>query len=1183
MLAPGLIDPPLPKKDATITWRGLHGSAVGMALCEAASKYDGTLVVVIEDQRQLEMIEAEIGYFHGSQSEIPILVFPGWECLPYDVFSPHQDILSERLRLLGALPKLRRAILLIQTANLMQRLPPVDYVTGHTFSLEVGHKVRIDELRDQLNHANYTSVHQVVSPGEYTVRGGLLDVFPMGAEAPFRLDFFDDILDSIRWFDAETQRTIDEVSRIELLPAREFPMTAEGIARFRSSFRKQFEGDPGSQHIYNQISAGQIPAGAEFFFPLFFEKTTTLFRYLRTDTVFVLSAQFNAACSAFWTEVNNRHRNANENSLRKVLPPEQIWLDYSQIQSKISQYPTIRLQDSAVTGSSGNHWHATSGFTRQFPVNPRKKSPYDALLSHLRQTRNRVLVVAETPGRREALDSMLRANRISPNPVSNFQAFLSTEHDKLSITVGSLQRGFLSETAGIEIICESQLYADKVYQRRRREQKYRDPESIIKSLEQLGVGDPVVHIKHGVGRYMGLQTLDIADQQTEFLVLEYQNNDKLYVPAISLNAISRFTGSSIEHAPLHRLGARQWEKAKIRARKKARDVAAELLETEAIRRTRKGASHTISPQEMERFSERFPFEETADQKQVIEEVMSDLRSSEPMDRLICGDVGFGKTEVALRAAFVVANCGKQVALLAPTTLLAQQHYQLFVDRFADWPLNVAMLSRFNTAAQSAETLSRMENGNLDIVIGTHRLLQKDVRFSGLGLLIIDEEHRFGVRQKERLKRLRSRIDILTLTATPIPRTLNMTMAGMRAVSIISTPPPNRMSIKTFVRQWDRTLIREAVQREIRRGGQVFFLHNTVRTIEAMAEELRELVPEARIAVGHGQMPETQIERVMQDFYHQRFNLLVCSTIIESGIDIPSANTIIINRADRFGLAQLHQLRGRVGRSHHQAFAWLLIPDRNLIGNDAVRRLDAIVSMNDPGAGFALASHDLDIRGAGELLGETQSGAIDEVGFSLYNEYLNDAVTSIRNGALASENNLLQPEKQSQADLHVPALFPPHYLDNAHARLIFYKRIASSKNLETLQELQIEAIDRFGLLPDPARNLFRITAIRLCSERLGISKIDINEQGGLVEFHNNPALDPAVVFSLIRNCPEQYQLAGPNTLRITADLIDPEKRFDFVEQLLTVLSTDLPPSRPAPQEQPPVRLANRKPEPITYGK
>ncbi len=1153
----GLLNPPLPEKGRIVTWSGLHGSSVGMALAEAANRYDGVLVVVMEDQHQLEIIEAEIRYFQDNPSDIPVLVFPGWECLPYDVFSPHQDIISERLRLLGALPELRRGIVLIQTTNLMQRLPPVDYVFGHTFSLEVGQKVGMEELRDRLSNANYTSVHQVISPGEYTVRGGLLDVFPMGVEAPFRLDFFDDMLDSIRWFDPETQRSIDKVSRIELLPAREFPMTEQSIARFRSSFRKQFEGDPRSQHVYSQVSLGQIPAGAEFFFPLFFEETATLFEYLRTRTVFVLSAQFDDACPAFWSEVNDRHISANHNAARKVLPPDQLWLDHSQTRSEISRHPIIRLRDAAVPGDSDNHWFAPSGRHRQFPVDPRKKSPYREFLSHLGDTENRVLIVAETPGRREALDSMLRANRIVPHPVDDFQAFLTTDHDGLSITVGSLQRGFLSDAAGIEIICESQLYGERVYQRRRRDQKYRDPEAIIKSLAQLSIGDPVVHIKHGIGRYMGLQILDITDEQAEFLVLEYQNNDKLYVPVISLNEISRFTGGSPEHAPLHRLGANQWEKAKARAREKAYDVAAELLETEAIRRARKGNIYEISPEDMERFSSQFPFEETPDQRQVIEEVISDLNSADPMDRLVCGDVGFGKTEVALRAAFIIANCGKQVALIAPTTLLAQQHYQLFADRFADWPINVAMLSRFNTRTQSLETLARMENGNLDIVIGTHRLLQKDIRFADLGLLIIDEEHRFGVRQKERLKRLRNQIDILTLTATPIPRTLNITMAGMRAISIISTPPLNRMSIKTFVRQWDVTLIREAVLREIRRGGQVFFLHNTVRTIEAMAGELRELIPEARVGIAHGQMPEIQIERVMQDFYHQRFNLLVCSTIIESGIDIPSANTIIINRADRFGLAQLHQLRGRVGRSHHQAFAYLLIPDRNLITSDAVKRLDAIVSMVDLGAGFALASHDLEIRGAGELLGETQSGTIDEIGFFLYSEYLNDAVASIRDGVLASGDHVLESEKRSQVELHLPALFPQDYLDNTHARLIFYKRIANSENLEALRELQIEAIDRFGLLPDPAKNLFRITALRLLCEQLDIRKIDIHENGGLVELHDDPVVNPDAIFSLIQRHPDQFRLAGSNAFKVTADLSDPNERLDFVDQLLDILSKDLP--------------------------
>ena len=1154
MLKNQILNPIIPDRRENLSWSNLHGAALGMAIAEAAQKADSLLVVVLEDQRQLDIVEQEIKYFLGDDTAIPTLHFPSWECLPYDLFSPHQEIISDRLRVLARLPQMGKGVVLIQTGNLMQKLPPVEFVLGHSFSIQQGQNVNIEQLKVQLINSNYLSVSQVISPGEFAVRGGIIDIYPMGADSPFRLDLFDDELESIRLFDPDTQRSTESVTELDILPAREFPMTESGIKQFRSSFRRIFEGDPRQQTIYREVSQGNAPAGTEFFFPLFFEEVATFFDYLPKTAVLIKSSDFESSASTYWAEILDRHENANYDVHRKVLPPGFLFLNHQDLLDRTSRYPVVEIHRGQDNKSD---WQANSNPNRQFPADPKKEKPYQELTRHIEKSKSRILLVAETAGRREALEGILRSNGFRPDLANDFHSFLNNKTSSLSISIAPLDRGLTCEKSGIEIICESQLYGEKVYQRRRRSTEARDPDSIIKSLAELNIGDPVVHIDHGVGRYTGLQMIDILGDETEYLTLAYQNNDKLYIPVLSLNLISRFVGGSAELAPLHRLGGEQWDKAKKRAREKAYDVATELLEIEALRTARKGNSMSVDNLEYENFTGQFPFEETPDQLQAINEVVQDLKSESPMDRLVCGDVGFGKTEVALRAAFVVAQSGKQVAILAPTTLLAHQHYESFVDRFNDWPLNIAVMSRFNSKKQSTETVELLAQGKVDIVIGTHRLLQEDMRFSDLGLVIIDEEHRFGVRQKERLKKLRSQVDILTLTATPIPRTLNITMAGLRSISIIATPPVNRMSIKTFVRDWNKGLIREACLREIRRGGQVFFLHNDVKSIERMAEEISELVPEAKVDIGHGQMRETKLERVMQDFYHQRFNVLLCSTIIESGIDIPSANTIIINRADKFGLAQLHQLRGRVGRSHHQAFAYLLIPGKKLITSDARKRLDAIDSMEDLGAGFALASHDLEIRGAGELLGETQSGSIDDIGFSLYSEYLNQAVASIKQGKLPQATSDIFSEKQSTVDLHVPALFPADYLPNTHTRLIIYKRIASARSMEELEELQIETIDRFGLLPHQAKNLFRLTAIRMTAQKLDIKKLEIGESGGLVEFYDNPVVDLSIIFKLIQENPDTYRLSGPNTMMFRKEISDSEERIEKIEKMVSYLENSLP--------------------------
>ncbi len=1121
---------------------------MGLAIAEAARTSNRVLLVALEDQHRLEMLETEIRYFLGPSDPDMVHHFPGWECLPYDNFSPYQDIISERLRLLSRLPDMKSGVVLVHCADLMQRLPPTDYILSHTFSLHRNQKVDLKGLQSRLVQSNYVSVTQVMSPGEFAVRGGLIDVFPMGSDIPFRLDLFDQDIESIRLFDPETQRSHEKVNAIELLPAREFPVTEEGVRKFRSSFRKRFEGDPSQQRMYREISMGIVPPGSEFFFPLFFDSTSTIFDYLHKKTIFVQIAEQADFPLTHWAEIKDRYTTASADVTQKTLDPEELYLHPDEVEEAIQGYSRIRVVGDHPVESA---WQAAVQPSPDYPVNPRNEAPYQSLVTHLKKTRNRVLMIAGSPGRREALDGVLKHNGLPSSPIPDFHEFPGAD-TPLGLTIAPLERGLILPDVGMEMICESQLYGDRVYQKRQRSAQSRNPDAIIKSLAELNIGDPVVHIEHGVGRFIGLQMLTISGEKSEFLALEYLDHDKLFIPVLSLDRISRFVGGSPDQAPLHRLGGDQWEKSKKRAREKAYDVATELLEVEALRNARQGHPFDPDQEAFDRFCSQFPFEETPDQQQAIEETLSDLYSADPMDRLVCGDVGFGKTEVALRAAFVVAMSGKQVGILTPTTLLAQQHYQTFSDRFADWPITIAMLSRFNTPSQTREALAQLERGTLDIVIGTHRLLQRDIAFQDLGLLIIDEEHRFGVRQKEKIKRIRSQVDILTLTATPIPRTLNISLAGLRSISIIGSPPVNRLSIKTFVREWDAGLIREACLREIRRGGQVFFLHNEVRSIERMARDLAELVPEAQINIGHGKMSEIRLERVMRDFYHQRFNLLLCTTIIESGIDIPSANTIIINRADRFGLAQLHQIRGRVGRSHHQAFAYLLIPDRNTITSNARKRLDAIESMRDLGAGFALASHDLEIRGAGELLGETQSGLIDDVGFFLYSEYLSLAVKDIRQGCSPQVEQAFDLEKATNLELHLPALFPEDYLPNPQIRLTLYKRISSAPTLEDLRELQVEVIDRFGLLPEAGSNLFHLAALQLKADHIGIQKLDIGPRGGSIEFHEKPAIDPGVIFSMIQGAPQKYRLSESHVFHITDDLEDPVTRIGKVNDLVDTL-------------------------------
>ncbi|MBS1236524.1 MAG: transcription-repair coupling factor, partial [Proteobacteria bacterium] len=939
-----------------------------------------------------------------------------------------------------------------------------------------------------LEAGGYRCVSQVIEHGEFAVRGALVDLFPMGSELPYRIDLFDAQVETIRTFDPETQRTLEKIEAIHLLPAREFPLTEDAITQFRQAFRQRFEGDPNRSPIYRDISRGLAPAGIEYYLPLFFERTDTLFDYLPPASLVIAQDGSGEAAKHFWTQASERYEQLRHDVERPLLAPEQLFLTPTEITKGSAAFPGVRLQRFEQPDTQGAAAVITyaSAAPPPLPIDGRSTHPTAALKSFLAGFDGRVLFAAESAGRREALLDLLRGNEIHPKPFEGWQAFLDSDA-RLGITIGALEQGLLLTDPALAVIAEPQLFGARALQQRRRKAAVRDAENVVRNLAELAVGAPVVHENHGVGRYLGLQMLTVGDMEAEFLTLEYAGGDKLYVPVSSLHLISRYTGAAPENAPLHKLGGDQWARAKRKAAERVRDVAAELLDIYARRAVRQGHAFQVNDEEYSAFAAAFPFEETPDQQTAIEHVLGDLSAGLPMDRVVCGDVGFGKTEVAMRAAFIAVQGGRQVVVLVPTTLLAQQHAQNFRDRFADWPVRIESMSRFSAKKQQDLVLKDLAEGKVDIVIGTHKLLQEGVRFKNLGLVILDEEHRFGVRQKERLKALRAEVDVLTLTATPIPRTLNMALSGLRELSIIATPPPHRLAIKTFITEWNDALMREACLREIGRGGQVYFLHNEVESIERAAQELQKLMPEAVVRVAHGQMRERDLEQVMLDFYHRRFNVLVCSTIIESGIDVPSANTIIIQRADKLGLAQLHQLRGRVGRSHHRAYAYLIVPPRGVMSADAVKRLEAVESLEDLGAGFLLATNDLEIRGAGELLGEEQSGQIHEIGFTLYSELLERAVHALKAGRQPELDRPL--DHGPEIDLRVPALIPADYLPDVHARLILYKRIAGAASTEELRELQVEMIDRFGLLPEPVKSLFSVTELKIKATPLGVRKIE----------------------------------------------------------------------------------------------
>ena len=1141
VLAPRDLDLSLPAQ----RWGKLYGSAVGLALAEAAARMTAPLLVVAPNTRDAERLSAELRFYLGDQ-DLPVLSLPDWETLPYDLFSPHQDIISERLATLAALPGLKRGIVVVAAATLMQRLAPPPYVVGGTLMLKVGARLDPDSLRTQLSSAGYAVVTQVMEHGEFAVRGSLLDVFPMGSPVPYRIDLFDDEIESIRVFDPETQLSQDNLDELSLLPAKEFPLDEAGIRAFRQRYRARIEGDPQRSAIYRDVSHGIAIGGIEYYLPLFFDQTSDFFAYLPEMSAIAVVDDMETALHQAWEQIQERHEQRRNDIERPLLRPEEVWMEPARVLEATAHHARILIQPFELLEQGVNFPTTAPPMLR---VDSRAPEPAEKLLAFLRSFQGRALFAAESAGRREYLSDLLARHDLKPVAVSGWTEFLAGDAS-LSIYVAPLERGLHLPDAGLVVLTEEQLFGERAHQKIRRSTR-RNPEDIIRDLTDLGAGAPVVHEQHGVGRYLGLETLDMGGFETEFLRLEYAGGDKLYVPVSSLHLISRYSGSSPETAPLHRLGSGDWEKARRRAAEQARDVAAELLDLYARRAAREGHAFKLEQADYQSFAEAFPFDETPDQQKAIASVIADMTQGRPMDRVVCGDVGFGKTEVALRAAYVAVQGGKQVAVLVPTTLLAQQHAQTFQDRFADLPVRIEVLSRFRTGKQQHQALQALAAGQVEIVIGTHALLRPEVKFKDLGLVIVDEEHRFGVQHKERLKQLRAQVDILTLTATPIPRTLNMALAGLRELSIIATPPEERLAVKTFVSEWQDGLIQEACLREIKRGGQVYFVHNSVETIDKTAADIAKLVPGAEIRVAHGQMRERDLEQVMLDFYHRRFNILVCTTIVESGIDVPTANTIIIHRADKFGLAQLHQLRGRVGRSHHRAYAYLLIPPRNLLTGDAMKRLEAIESLEELGAGFTLATHDLEIRGAGELLGDEQSGQIQEVGFSLYSELLERAVKSLKAGKQVDIDAPI--EHGPEIDLHVPALLTTDYMPDVHLRLTLYKRIASCKDQTELDELQVEMIDRFGLLPAQAKSLFRVAELKLKAAPLGVRKIEAGPTGGRIHFGPDTPVEPLTVIRLVQQESKTFKLDGQDRLRFSMDLEDREKRFQAVEALLTRLA------------------------------
>lgn len=1115
-------------------------------------------LVITETTAQAYQLQQELPFFIPHLSD-KIKLFPDWEILPYDSFSPHEDIISERIGTLASLSTQTEGVLILAMSTLCHRLAPTSFIHGHSLQIKVGDKVDLDGLRQKFISAGYKLVENVYEHGEFAIRGAIVDVFAMGMHQPVRIEFFDKDIETLRTFDPETQRSSGTLDAIDLLPGREFPLTDSSIRTFKAQWLEEFGKPHPECQIYQDVDMGLPPGGVEYYIPLFFDETSCLLDYLPADTKLAMPGDAADNITRFFNDTTLRYNEYNIDRRRPLLPPAKILFNQVQLLEKLNPLPGVLFSSAPVEDKPGRI-NFTNRAQQKFAIHHKAAQPWQEFVTYLRQCReqgDRVLIIAESAGRKEFLLEKLHPILIQEKlgELRSLQQWQDVQQDDFAfgILVGPITHGLRIEPLKLEIICEQQLFGERVTQSRRRTTATQiNPDHIIRDLTELRVGAPVVHMDHGVGRYMGLETIEVGGQIDEFCTLSYANDTKLYVPVSSLHCIARYTGGDAETAPLHRLGNDRWSGERRKAAEKANDVAVELLQIYANRAIQVGHAYAFDRQAYDQFASEFPFEATPDQESAFQAVIQDMVRQQPMDRLICGDVGFGKTEVAMRAAFIATHSGKQVAILVPTTLLAQQHFESLRDRFAQWPVNIEVISRFKTAKEQADILARTAAGQIDILVGTHKLLQPNVKFKDLGLIIVDEEHRFGVKHKEALKRLRANLDVIAMTATPIPRTLNMSLTGMRDISIIATPPLKRLAVKTFIRETSDNIRKEAILRELLRGGQVFYLHNEVKSIHSTAEQIAKLVPEARIAVAHGQMRERELEKVMSDFYHQRHNILVCTTIIETGIDIPTANTIIIDRADHFGLAQLHQLRGRVGRSHHQAYAYLLAPPAKSITKDAVKRLDAIQEADVLGAGFTLASHDLEIRGAGELLGDEQSGHIQTVGYSMFMDMLNRAIKAIKSGKTP---NLDQPlEIASEINLHLAAILPTHYIPDPQTRLILYKRIASATDAEELSHLKVEFVDRFGPLPDSVKHLFKITELKFTAQAIGVKKIDIGDKGGRIEFNSPPKIEPMKIIKLIQTKPKDFKLRGANTLGILKTFETSQQRIEWTNNLLGELAS-----------------------------
>lgn len=1131
-------------------WLGnLQGSSTALLLKEIVQQQSRLFIVIARNNQHLGQLESELE-FYGVKPTI----FPDWEILPYDRLSPHQDIVSERLAILSNMPK--TGVLLLSASTLAQRVAPTSWILGEHFDIHVGQKFDLEQQKKKLIQAGYHLVDTVYDPGEFAVRGSIMDIYASGQEAPIRIDLFDDEIESLKFFDSETQRTTQSLQQFTVLPAQEFPLK-EGRATFRDRYAEFFPtANPKKNPIYQDVMDGIVSPGIEFYLPLFFsaeamQGQSSLISYLPKNGIVITDKALEESLSQFWQDVVRRYEDRRHNVDQPIMPPESLFFQTNQVLEQLNQFARIIAAQTPFDQKAGV-LNLDTQLPPRLPVDPKREKPFHEVKKYIDQANHPVLLVAESAGRRESLKDALRPSLGDIPTVENFDSFIKSLY-AIAITNAPLERGLVL-TDRISVISENQLYEHRVVQRRRKRQQEVSEEFLIRSLTELTMGAPVVHIDYGVGRYAGLVTLSIDDQDHEFLQLDYADAAKVYVPVTNLHLISRYSGGDPDLAPLHKLGTDAWNKAKRKALEQIHDVAAELLHIQARRSSKPGISFEVDQSLYMQFASGFAYEETLDQANAIEATLHDMQQAKPMDRLVCGDVGFGKTEVAMRAAFVAVQNNRQVAILVPTTLLAQQHYDSFKDRFADWPVRIEVLSRFGSSKAHTKTIDDLIEGKVDIVIGTHKILQENVQFKNLGLMIVDEEHRFGVRDKERIKAMRADVDMLTLTATPIPRTLNMAFSGMRDLSIIATPPARRLAVKTFVQEHTDDTIKEAILRELLRGGQVYFLHNEVDTIDRAAEHIRKLVPEARVIVAHGQMRERELEQVMQQFYHKEYNVLVCSTIIETGIDVPNANTILIERADKLGLAQLHQLRGRVGRSHHQAYAYLMVPSLKALKGDAEKRLDAIQRASTLGAGFMLATEDLEIRGAGELLGEQQSGSMQAIGYSLYMEMLEKATKAIQKGKTPNFDAPLS--LTAEITLHMPALIPDEYLGDVHQRLLFYKRISNTDTQEKLDNIRMELIDRFGIPPQPVKQLFAVHQIRLKAEQLGITKIDISSQGGHIEFAPDTPVQAMTIIQMMQKHPTYFRMDGGQRLKVMVMLEDYQKRIQFIQDLLDSLLKEL---------------------------